>query len=245
MMIYRSIRWRRFILFITSIFICSPLAFASTLKEKSNLNREKGAIYLEDFAEEPIILMALKQVPIYVSPQGKRSVGQLRKGKKVTVIAVLNNQFLIKGLALHGQVKGWVTKLALEKLDKRFSDNLRILSKRKKIVDDLIKNQQIALGMNTSEVIASMGKPNKKNSKLDRKGRSDVYEYSTFERVAQYKLRRDGLGNLFKQKYYVKMETGKLSVKFNNNIVESIEETEGNPLGGQNVKIVPIPIELF
>jgi len=41
------------------------------------------------------------------------------------------------------------------------------------------------------------------------------------------------------------METGKLSVKFNNNIVESIEETEGNPLGGQNVKIVPIPIELF
>ena len=201
-------------------------------------------MYLEDFTQEPVILMAQKQVPIYVSPQGKRSVGQLRKGKKVTIIAVLNNQFLIKGLALHGQVKGWVTQLALEKLDKTFSDNLRILSKRKKIVDDLIKNQQIALGMNTSEVIASMGKPNKKNSKLDRQGRSDVYEYSTFERVAQYKLRRDGLGNLFKQKYYVKMETGKLSVKFNNDIVESIEETEGNPLGGQNVRIVPIPIEL-
>jgi len=245
MWIYRSIRGKRFFIFITYFLICSSFAIALIPKEKSNLNREKGAIYLEDFTEEPVILMAQKQVPIFVSPQGKRSVGQLRKGKKVTVIAVLNNQFLIKGLALHGQVKGWVTQLALEKLDKTFSDNLRILSKRKKIVDDLIKNQQIALGMNTSEVIASMGKPNKKNSKLDRKGRSDVYEYSTFERVAQYKLRRDGLGNLFKQKYYVKMETGKLSVKFNNNIVESIEETEGNPLGGQNVKIVPIPIELF
>ena len=70
---------------------------------------------------------------------------------------MLNNQFFIKGLALHGQVKGWITQLALEKLDKTFSDNLRILSKRKKIVDDLIKNQQIALGMNTSVVIASMG----------------------------------------------------------------------------------------
>ena len=245
MWIYRSIRGKRFLIFITYFLICSSFAIALIPKEKSNLNREKGAIYLEDFTEEPVILMALRQVPIYVSPHGKRSVGQLRKGKKVTIIAVLNNQFLIKGLALHGQVKGWVTQLALEKLDKTFSDNLRILYKRKKIVDDLIKNQQIALGMNTSEVIASMGKPNKKNSKLDRQGRSDVYEYSTFERVAQYKLRRDGLGNLFKQKYYVKMETGKLSVKFNNNIVESIEETEGNPLGGQNVKIVPIPIELF
>ena len=40
------------------------------------------------------------------------------------------------------------------------------------------------------------------------------------------------------------METGKLSVKFNNDIVESIEETEGN-FRGENVKIVPIPIELF
>ena len=64
-------------------------------KNKSNLNREKGAIYLEDFTEEPVILMAQKQVPIYVSPQGKRAVGQLKKGKKVTVIAVFNNQFFI------------------------------------------------------------------------------------------------------------------------------------------------------
>ena len=245
MRIYRSIRGKRFFIFITYFLICSSFAIAFIPKNKSNLNREKGAIYLEDFTEEPVILMAQKQVPIYVSPQGKRAVGQLKKGKKVTVIAVLNNQFFIKGLALHGQVKGWITQLALDKLDKTFSDNLRVLSKRKKIVDDLIKNQQIALGMNTNEVIASMGKPNKKNSKLDREGRSDVYEYSTFERVAQYRLRRDGLGNLFKQKYYVKMETGKLSVKFNNNIVESIEETEGNPLGGQNVEIVPIPIKLF
>ena len=100
-------------MFITSIFICSPLAFASTLKEKSNLNREKGAIYLEDFTQEPVILMAQKQVPIYVSPQGKRSVGQLRKGKKITVIAVLDNQFLIKGLALHGQVTVSYTHLTL------------------------------------------------------------------------------------------------------------------------------------
>ena len=99
--------------------------------------------------------------------------------------------------------------------------------------------------MNTDEVVTSMGKPSRKNSKLDRDGRSDTYEFSTFERVAQYRFRRDSQGNLFRQKYYVKMETGKLSVKFKNDIVESIEETEGNPLGGADLKIVPIPIELF
>ena len=117
MRIYRSIRWRRFFLFITSFLICSPLAFASTLKEKSNLNREKEAIYIEDFTQEPVILNAKKQVPIYLSPQRKRSIGQLRKGKKVSVIAILKGQFFIKGMALHGQVKGWITELALEELE--------------------------------------------------------------------------------------------------------------------------------
>ena len=36
-----------------------------------------------------------------------------------------------------------------------------------------------------------------------------------------------------------------LSVNFKNDIVENIEETEGEPLGGENVRIVPVPIELF
>ena len=142
-------------------------------------------------------------------------------------------------------VKGWIFPSALQGLDKKFSDKLRTLYERKKIVDELIQNEQIALGMNTDEVVASMGKPSRKNSQLDRGGRIDTYEYSTYERVAQYRLRRDSQGNLFRQKYYVKMETGKLSVKFKNDIVESIEETEGNPLGGADLKIVPIPIELF
>ena len=75
---------------------------------------------------------------------------------------MLKGQFFIKGMALHGQVKGWITELALEELNKSFSDNLRLLHKRKKIVDNLIQNQQIALGMNSTEVIASMGKPDKK-----------------------------------------------------------------------------------
>ena len=66
-------------------------------------------------------------------------------------------QYLIRGMALHGQVKGWIFPSALQGLDKKFSDKLRTLYERKKIVDELIQNEQIALGMNTDEVIASMG----------------------------------------------------------------------------------------
>ena len=242
---YRSRASTQLIILLLGTYLWPTISESIPSRNKSNLKRAPGAIYLEDFSEEKVELLAIKQEPIYVSSQRKRAIGQLRRGKKVTLIAITDKQYLIRGMALHGQVKGWILPSALQGLDKNFSDKLRTLYERKKIVDELIKNKQIALGMNTDEVVASMGKPSRKNSKLDRGGRLDTYEYSTYERVAQYRFRRDSQGNLFRQKYYVKMETGKLSVKFKNDIVESIEETEGNPLGGADLKIVPIPIELF
>lgn len=242
---YRSRASTHLIILLLGTCLWPTISESIPSRNKSNLKREPGAIYLEDFSEDKVELLAIKQEPIYVSPQRKKAIGQLRKGKKVTLIAMINKQYLIRGMALHGQVKGWIFPSALQGLNKDFSDKLHALYERKKVVDELIKNKQIALGMNTGEVVESMGKPSRKNSKLDRGGRLDTYEYSTFERVAQYRFRRDSQGNLFRQKYYVKMETGKLSVTFKNDIVESIEETEGNPLGGGDLKIVPIPIELF
>ena len=223
----------------------SSEAVASTQRGKSALSREPGAIYFEDFTDKRVELLAIRQDPIYATAQRKRALGVLKKSRKVTVLAMTDKQYMIRGMALHGQVKGWVFPSSLASLDKEFVANLRALYERQKVVEDLINNHQIALGMTTEEVIASLGKPERKHSKLDKGGRKDVYDYVTFERVPQYQMRRDAYGNLVRQKYYIKVESGKLSVTFKNEVVESIEETEGNPLGGGGAKIVPIPIELF
>lgn len=212
---------------------------------KSSLSREPGAIYFEDFTDKRVELLAIRQDPIYATTHRKRALGVLKKARKVIVLAMTEKQYFIRGMALHGQVKGWVFPSSLASLDKDFVANLRALYERQKVVEDLIKNHQIALGMTTDEVVASMGRPGRKHSKLDKGGRSDVYDYVTYERVPQYQTRRDAYGNLIRQKYYIKVESGKLAVTFKNEVVESIEETEGNPLGGGGAKIVPIPIELF
>ena len=227
-----------------SIIFSPTGADAQLRREKSNLSREVGAIYLEDFTDERVELVAIHQVPIYSTAEKRGSVGHLKKGGKVEVLAMKAKLYQIRGMALHGQVKGWVTPKALDSLDKKFIANLRALYERQKVVDELIGQNQIALGMNLEEVVASLGKPSRKSSKLDKSGRSDVYEYSTYEKVPQYRTARDSYGNLVRQKYYVKVETGKLSINFKNEVVESIEETEGDPLGGK-VKIVPMPIELY
>lgn len=211
----------------------------------AQLSRERGAIYFEDYLDEKVERLATKQVPIYSTAQARSSVGQLKKGGKVEVLAMTDKLVQIRGMALHGQVKGWVHPAALTELGDEFVKNIHALEERRKIVDELVANQEIALGMKIDEVVASLGKPQRKTSKLTKEGRSDVYEYITYDRVPQYQTGRNSFGQLVRQKVYVKVETGKLSVTFKDEIVESIEETEGEPLAGADVKIVPYPIEIY
>ena len=105
---YRSRASTQLIILLLGTYLWPTISESIPSRNKSNLKREPGAIYLEDFSEEKVELLAIKQEPIYVSSQRKRAIGQLRRGKKVTLIAITDKQYLIRGMALHGQVKGWI-----------------------------------------------------------------------------------------------------------------------------------------
>ena len=237
---------------LTTFAASCILLFTSSLKaqlidrdkEKSNLSREPGAIYFEDFLKEPVRLHVLKEVPIYATAERKRAVGTLKAPRAVEVLAMTDKGYRVRGLALHGQVAGWVLASELDSEDPEFAINLRKLYERQVVVQDLIANAQVAIGMTIDEVKASLGKPDRKSSKLDKTGRSDVYEYVTYEKIPQYQYVRDAYGNMIRKVYYIKVETGKVAISFKDELVESIEEKEGEPQLGK-LKIIPVPIELF
>ena len=189
-------------------------------------------------------MRVMKEVPIYATAERKRSVGTLKAPRYVDVLAMNDQGYRIRAMAMHGQVAGWVLSRDLTSEDKDFPKKLRKMYERQKIVQELIDNGQVALGMTIDEVIASMGKPDRKSSKLDKQGRHDVFEYVTYEKVPQYRYVRDAYGRTIRQTYYIKVETGKVSISFKDENVESIEEKEGEPQLG-DLKIVPIPIEIF
>jgi hypothetical protein len=222
----------------------SALGDLLPLREKSNLSREPGAIYLEDFLDKPVRMQLSGAVPIYAGIGRDREIGMLRKDQEVEILAMTDDQYRVRGRAQHGQVAGWILAEQVVSKDKDFRTNLRKMYERQVVVQELIENQQVALGMNIEEVTAALGKPSRKSSKLTKEGRSDVFEYSTYERVPQYRYARDNLGRVYKQTYYVQVETGKVEISFKNEVVESIEDKEGAPGTGE-VKIVPFPIELF
>ncbi len=220
------------------------LADLKPLRDKSNLSREPGAIYLEDFLDKPVRMQLTGAVPIYTSSERTREVGMLVKNQEVEILAMTDTQYRVRGRAQHGQVAGWILAEQVVSKDKDFRTNLRKMYERQIVVQELIENQQVALGMNIEEVTAALGKPSRKSTKLTKEGRNDVYEYSTYERVPQYRYARDPQGRVYKQVYYIQVETGKVEIAFKNEVVESIEDKEGTPGTGE-VKIVPFPIELF
>lgn len=211
-------------------------------RQKSALGREPGAIYLEDFSDAQIKLTVKGEPPIYKSTLRKDAVGTLKKNREVVLVAMTDKQYRVRGEALHSTVVGWVLPSQLTSLDKGFVANLKKVYEREKKVEELIEKGEIALGMTADEIAESIGRPSRKSSKLDKGGRIDIYEYVTYKRIPQSRYVRGQDGRLYSETYYIKVESGKLKVSFKNKIAESIEETEGEPAGGGNIRIVPAPI---
>jgi hypothetical protein len=96
--------------------------------------------------------------------------------------------------------------------------------------------------MTPEEVQASLGKPTRKNTKINAIGKSERYEYAIFEKVPQTTMGVNPFGQLVPTVVYVKVEVGTLTVSFKDGVVDEIEETKGNPLRGMPVPVVPAPI---
>lgn len=208
----------------------------------SRLAVEPGTIHVEDILTKPVILKVISDAPIYVSSKLDRAIGSMMPGTLVKLVAISDTAFRVRGKARHGDTSGWLRAADVLSPDPNLVPNLKKLHERQTKVEELITAHQIALGMTSEEVLASMGKPSRKSSKLSAAGKDEKFEYVIFERIPQYNTSVDAFGRAVQTVTYIKVETGSLSVNFKNDIVDTIEETKGNPLGGGGVKIVPGPV---
>ena len=179
---------------------------------------------------------------IYYNADMQRVLGTMRKGTTVTLAAMTDTCYRVRGRAMHGDTAGWLKMSDLISPDPELPNKLRAVHARQTQISALIAEKQVALGMTSDEVQQSLGRPTRKSSKLTLAGRQERLEYAIFQKVPQTVYGRDQYGQLVQNVVYVKMETGTLSINFKGGLADEIEETKGTPLGGQGVKIVPAPI---
>lgn len=208
----------------------------------SNLPREVGAIYLEDLALKPLKLATTVDSNVASKPADGRYLGTIRKGSPVELLAVLDNLARVRGQAQQGGVAGWVELKSITPLKAEFLDSLRQNAKRKAEVDALIANGEVALNMTPDEVSAALGKAQKKTSKLDAGGRKETWEFVRYARVPQDTTGYTRDGRLVTTTVYIKVPAGKLTVNFENNLVTTLEQSEGNTDVQAVPRILPAPI---
>ncbi|MCB1235158.1 MAG: hypothetical protein KDM91_08815 [Verrucomicrobiae bacterium] len=222
-----------------------PIRKSKADREESSLIKEDGAVYLEGLVKKTVKVKISKIAPVYANLTGERWLGNLVADQEAELLAIGEKAYRVRARAQQGTVVGWVGIHAVEGVSDELKRNLTKLHERHLLVRDLIDQQQVALGMTIEEVMESLGRPDKRNSKVDKEGRSDVLEYITYERVPQTTTALDRFGRPYQSVTYLKVETGRVSIAFEKEIVSSIEESEGSDFNQGAVKIVPPPIVLF
>ncbi len=221
---------------------CLALLPASLAFAGGAVIREQGAIYLEDFTQQPVRIPITAEAPIFFHSDLGQYLGTLRKGQILELQAVRPDAYRVRGFAQQGQVAGWVSPASIPALKKEFIENLKQNAARRDAVAALIARNEVAVNMTPDEVIASLGKPSRKIAKQDAAGREETWEFIRYERVPQTQSGYDQFGRFVTSVVYVKVPAGKLSVTFDNNLVSSLEQTEGTLDRDARPKLVPAPL---
>lgn len=226
----------------TSLALSSVFALLVVASASGQLAQEIGTFSVEDLIPKAIQLKVAREAPIYYQSSFDRVLGSMAPGTVVRLVAMSDTgDFRVRGRARHGDVAGWMRQTDVISQDPNLAANLKKTWDRQVQVSALIEAKQVALGMTLDEAQLALGKPDKKSSKVNLEGRSDVLEYVTYDLVPQTTTRQDFLGRLYNETIYVKVPTGRLSITFADSVAKEIEEVEGNPLGNRGVQLVPVP----
>ncbi|MFZ4484520.1 MAG: hypothetical protein ACOYOL_11130 [Chthoniobacterales bacterium] len=227
--------------------------------------REEGAIYLEDFSVPAMRLSLREAAPCYFDRPGRRYAGTLRFPQFVRLDAVAPDGMLrVRGNAQQGGVVAWVEPRFLQPPPEGLIEALGKAEERRRKVDALIANNEVAIGMSLEEVTRSLGKPQKKSSRTGREGSTQVYEYIKYDIIPQTSYtpafqqsivgfrpdprdprqqpRRVVVNSGFgynASTIYLKVPVGSVTVSFTNGVAESIEQSEGTLAGASAALVVP------
>ena len=231
------------LILILSLVFALHLSTEAKSERKSLLNSEPGVIYLEEILEVPIKLKVIKEAPVYSDKEGKIRLGFLKADQTVELEGMTENAYRVRGQGRSNNgIVGWVGPHAFSHPQEDFIAKLKQLYERQILVNKIINDKGIAIGMTLDEVDKSRGKPTKTSVRRTAKGEAGSWEYIDYEEVKHYVTRIDPVsGQSFRQLSHVtREETGKTVVEFEDGLVSALQEDVDN--GPGNVQIIIPPL---
>ncbi|MES2658672.1 MAG: hypothetical protein V4689_08635 [Verrucomicrobiota bacterium] len=211
-------------------------------ERKSLLDSDPTVVYLEQTLPKPIELKVIKEAPVFSDKEGSNRLGTLKANQTVRLEAITEKNYRVRGQGTRDGISGWVAPWAFSSTDPDFVENLKLLYDRQIQVQNLIAENKIAIGMTLGEVELSRGKPTKTELRKTASGQSGKWSYIEYEDVKNYITEIDrSTGVAYRRLVSVtRVERGKITVEFQDDVVNAIEEKENSEVG--DVKIIVPPL---
>lgn len=209
---------------LSGLLLSFILIFSSAF---AGIEQDPESFYLRP--DHNITLTAIRATAVY----GTRSLMPLLKtfpqDTQVRLIAYHPNALLIRDIK--SGYEGWVLPDDWTEIDPKLISQIEAEAKEELSFKDAIKNEEVLPGMSFEHVMAALGKPTTKSFRSDEKGRFDIWTYTEFQRVTQYRqIVNPTTGRLESVPYTVKVPVGSMNVEFKSGRVSATERTQNQSL---------------
>lgn len=211
-------------------------------ERKSLLDSDPSVVYLAQTLKRPIVLKVIKEAAVFSDKDGNQKLGTLKADQSVQLEAISEKSYRVRGQGTHNGISGWVAPWAFSSTDPEFIANFKLLYARQIQVQKLIAAKEVAVGMTPDEVNLSQGNPTKTSVRKTAQGQSGKWEFIEYEDVKNYATEIDRTtGQAYRRLVSItRVEKGKVTVEFENDVVTAVEETEDHQ--GGNLEIIVPPL---
>lgn len=202
--------------------------------------RYPDVLYLDDAKQPPLTVKTLRRVPITFSRDQSRIIAYLAKGQPVAVLGFGEARYYVEAQIVTGSARGWVDADALESPPEQLLKDLRARRERAAAHRQLIERHEVEIGMTREEVLASLGRPDRKVRIRVPGGDQEQWVYFTYRYLPFYNQYTDAKGEVQTQVTYRRVASGHRSVTFRGGEVVGIaDDFEEKPLP-PDVIVVPV-----
>jgi hypothetical protein len=232
-------------IFLTFFLISQLSAQNLTNKRDISAIHDDDYVSIEDKFKKTPTVQVKEEFPIYKDSAFTQAIGTMPAGTTVKLAGMIaSGAFKVRGKARHGDVAGWLPHTAIQSPSPDFFKNAKAFYDRERLINQCLINKQVAIGMTEEEVRICLGKPDSTNKRVTASGQQLTHHYIQYQRIPQYQTQRDAFGQIYQTVTYIKVESGRLQIDYQNGLVTIIEEYKDNTLQKNPFTIIP-PINWF
>lgn len=189
--------------------------------------RFNDVLYLDEGQQPAMELKVLRRTPLAFTRDPSSVIAYLAAGQRVQLLGMGDKYHYVLAQIVTGPARGWIEADAIESPPEQMRADLQ--KRREKMLAHraLIERHEVGLGMTRDEVLASLGKPDRKAYSRTAQGDEDQWYYVTYKYFPQLSYFRDERGELRQSITYRRVPAGQRMIAFRNGeVVEVASDVE-------------------